>query len=222
MDVDAILMQARSGEVPSSWTVWQLRRDIVLRSAFGWAAAGVLGLIILAVVATQTIPDNFTHGAGGIVLTGLLLAVLAIMGFGGVSIAIYDFWRVAHASEFLLVMTPDDYIKAEPRQITHVPMEHVTYVTLRGIKMPHAQDNPSITQMESRAVTGMERGGRIGGGMGWLGYRRQPKQAPSLAFLDSRTDQEIVVGTDNSFDELPVLEQVLTLHAGQRNRTRTG
>lgn len=222
MDADAVLQQARAGNVPANWTVWHLRRDVLMRSGLGWGAAGVFGLILFVVAATQTIPGNFTHGAGGIVFTGLLLVALAIMGFGGSGIAIYDLWRAAHADEYLLVMTPDDYLKVEPRGTTHVPMEHVTYVTLRGVKLPQAPANLSMEQAESHNITEMTRGGRIGGGMGWLAFGRQPKRAPSLAFLDSRTDQQVVVGTDNAFDELPVLEQILTLHVEQKGRTRTG
>lgn len=222
MNAETILQQARAGESPTDWTVWRLRRDVVMRSAVGWAAAGIFGIVLFVLAATQMIPENFTHGPGGIVLTGVVLIAFATMGFGGSGIAIYDFWRVAHADEYLLVMTSDDYVKAEPHKVTHVPMEHVTYVTLRGIKAPHVQDNLDIEQAESRNIAEMARGGRIGGGLGWLGNRRQARQAPSLAFLDSRTNQEVIVSTDNAFDELPVLEQILTSRAGQRDRTRTG
>lgn len=222
MDADAILQQARAGNVPANWTVWRLRRDVVMRSGLGWAAAGVFGLILFVVAAIQTIPGNFTHGATGFIFTGLLLVALAIMGFGGSGIAMYDFWRIARANEYLLVITPDDYLKTEPRKTTHVPMEHVAHVTLRGVKLPHAQDNLTIEQAGSRTMTEMARSGRLGGGMGWLNIGREPKRAPSLAFLDSRTEKEVVVGTDNSFEDLLVLEQALILHAAQKNRTRTG
>lgn len=217
MDAEAVLARARSGDLPASWTVWPLRRDRVLRSALGWLAIGVIGAVLLAVVAAQTIPGNFTRGSGSFILTGVLLIALGLMAFGGLGIMIYDFWRLLHADEFMIVMTPDDYVKAQPHKTMHVPMEDVSYVTLRGVKIPEER-----TQTTSEIINSMQKGGRFYRFMGDLSYRRQPKQAPSLAFLDTRTDKEVVVATDNSFDELLALEQILSMHAREKNRSYSG
>lgn len=217
MDAEAVLARAHSGDLPASWTAWPLRRDRVLRSALGWLAIGVVGAIFLAVVATQTIPGNFTRGGGSFILTGVLLIALGLMAFGGLGIMTYDFWRLFHADEFMIVMTPDDYIKTQPRKVTHVPMEDVAYVTLRGVKIPEER-----AQTTSEIINSMQKGGRFNRFMGDVTYRRQPKQAPSLAFLDTRTNREVVVATDNTFDELLALEQILSMHAREKNRSYSG
>ena len=212
MEADAILQRARSGDVPSNWTVWPLRRNVVRRSALGWSFAGVFGLIVFAVAASQMIPGNFTHGGGAIAISGLVLILLAIMGIGRAGLAVYDFWRIAHADQYLLVVTPDDYLKVEPNKITHVPMENVAYVTLRGVKIQRPQGQyrePGGPQ----ALTSMTR---------MVGIGRQPKQAPTLGFIDTRTDKEVVVCTDNSFDEMLAIEEVLAVQSDNKSRTRTG
>lgn len=217
MDADAVLARAHSGDVPASWTVWPLRRDRVLRSALGWLAIGVVGAVFFAVAAVQTIPGNFTRGGGSFILTGVLLIALGLMAFGGLGIMIYDFWRLLRADEFMIVMTPDDYVKAQPHKVTRVPMEDVAYVTLRGVKIPEER-----VQTTSEIINSMQKGGRFYRFMGDVTYRRQPKQAPSLAFLDTRTNREVVVATDNTFDELLALEQILSMHAREKNRSYSG
>lgn len=213
MDADAVLLRARSGNVPSNWTVWPLRRNIVLRSALGWSFIGIVGLAFLAAVAAATIPGNFTRDGVSFACTGVILMILAIMGFGGIGIAIIDFRRIAQRDEYLLVMTPEDYVKAEPGKVTHVPMEHVAYVTLRGVKLPVERDI-ELQQNRPSAVSHM-----LGA---WVGNFGKPRVAPSLAFVDTRTDREVVVCTDNSFDEMIAVEQTLLIHAGNKERTHTG
>jgi hypothetical protein len=213
MEADAVLRRARSGDVPADWNVWPLRRGVVVRSAIGWSFVGIVGLFMLAVVGALTIPDNFTHGGVGIVLTGILLIVLAVVGFGGIGIAAYDVWRIAHTRDYLLVMTPTDYVKAEPRKTTHVPMEHIAHVTLRGVKLPVESD---LAMMSTNRTASSRLLGNL------LVNWRQPKQPPSLAFVDTRTDQEVIVCTDNSFDEIIAVEQILLIHAGRKERTHTG
>lgn len=217
MDAQALLARARSGDVPASWTVWPLQRSRVLRSALGWLLIGVVGAIILVVTAAQTIPSNFTRGSGSFILTGVLLIALALMAFGGLGILIYDVWRLWRANDYLIVMTPDDYVKSQPGKVTHVPMEHVAYVTLRGVKIPEER-----APTTSEIISSMQKGGRLYRFMGDINYRRQPRQAPSLAFLDTRANTEVVVATDNSFDELLALEQILTMHARQKDRSYSG
>jgi hypothetical protein len=214
MDAQAVLSRARSDEVPASWTVWPLQRNRVLRAALGWLVIGVVGAILLVIVAAQTIPSNFSRGSGSIILTSVLLIALGLMAFGGLGIVVYDLWRVRHAEEFLIVMTPDDYVKAQPGKVTHVPMEHVSYVTLRGVRIPEER-----APTTSEIINSMQKGGRLNRFMGDINYRRQPKQAPSLAFLDTRDNSEVVVATDNSFDELLAMEQILSMHARQKDRS---
>lgn len=213
MDSEQVLATARSNNVPSGWNVWPLHKNRVMRSAISWTAVGIFGIILFVGAAFATIPDNFTRGTVAAVVTTLVLLVLATMGFGGVGIAVYDFWRLLHADEYWLVITPDDYVKAQPGKVTHVPMESVGYITLKGAKSPQAREadryrqnqehtNP-MTRMTSVFVT-----------------KRQPATAPSLAFIDLRDDKEVVVSTDNSFDDLYVIEDVLQFLVEAKHRSR--
>ncbi|HLZ20784.1 MAG TPA: hypothetical protein VKQ30_01495 [Ktedonobacterales bacterium] len=213
MQADEVLSRARSANVPPNWNVWPLRRDVVLRSALGWIVTGIVGVAIFTAAAVATIPGNFTKGNGSIVLTGLVLIILAVAGFGGLGVAVYDFWRIAHTESFLLIVTPEDYVKVEPRGITHVPMEHVANVTLRGVKAPAERDLEA--QRGGYSVTSHMLGT-------WVGNFGKPRVAPSLAFIDTRTNQEIVVCTDNTFDEMIVVEEILLIHAKGKERTYTG
>jgi hypothetical protein len=134
----------------------------------------------------------------------LLLGLLASIAFGGLYLAVGDLLRFTRADAYLLVMTPDDFLLVTPRKTIHVPMTSVAYVTLKGIRV-HTPPAQTVTPTL--------------GGLGWLfgagGASRSTSRrgAPSLAFLDLRTQREVVVATDNTFDDLPVLEEILSLHA---------
>jgi hypothetical protein len=80
-------------------------------------------------------------------------------------------------------------------------MRCVSYVTLKGVKRPGAPDTirPGPQVQLSRVVMGDP-------------FRR-PRGQPSLAFLDTCNNREVIVSFDNSFDELLVLEHVLLGYA---------
>lgn len=212
MDAQAVLATARSGNVPSSWFVWPLRRDYVLRSAAGWAGAALFGFVLFIPACIATLPTLPQRHAAGFIFTSVILLLLGALAFGGAGIAIYDLYRLRHADDYLLVLTPDDFIKAEPGKITHVPLEHVGDITMRGVKTPE-DDRESSTQLI--------RSGALGNMFGSARIKREPHSAPSLAFRDLRTDKAVVVSTDQSFDSLIALEQILsdTVRAKQRQRT---
>lgn len=144
----------------------------------------------------------------------VILLILGAIPFGSLGIVGYDLWRLRHANDYLLVMTPDDFVKAEPRRITHVPMEDIAYITLRGVKRPanYKQDVLNVGQIQG----GYAR--MIFGGWRSQSLQENPRGAPSLAFLDRSTDKEVVVSTDESFDSLVALEQMLTLHVDAKDR----
>jgi hypothetical protein len=172
-----------------------------------------------------TFPENFQLGGFSFVATSLLLLVLAAVAFGGIGIAAYDVWRVAHAGEFLLVITPDDYVKAEPRKTTHIPMSAIRHVTLKGIKLPQEQAAAMPDPRVQRAGYQPGPGGLPRGFLpAWTGgnIRRQPAQAPSLAFEDTRSGKIVTVATDDSFETLPALAEVLRMYAVHDERTRAG
>lgn len=208
MDAQTVLEVARSkAQLPSGWYVWQLRRDVVRRAALGWVAAAIVGFALFIPALVLTVPGNYALGVAASIFTTLLLGLLAAIAFGGGSIAVYDIWRLLHASDFVLIMTPEDYVKATPRKTTHVPMEFVTNITLRGVRVPLAE-SPQVMARGMPAAT-----------VGRMFGTRQPRQPPSLAFEDMRTHREVVVATDDSFDALVALDEVLNLMVDARSRT---
>lgn len=210
-DAQAVIDRARAGDAPENWAVWRLRRDFVLRGLLGWGFVAIVGFALLVPIIITTVPGNFEHGGGEFLLSGLLLFAFAAMAFGGLGIFSHDLWRLLHADDYLLVMTPNDYVKTEPRsKITHVPMDQIAHVTLRGVKVDEVQ---------------IERPGHLVQTMAKR-FQREPKSAPSLAFIDRRTDKEVVVATDESFDKLAALEEILMIQIyakeKENERSRTG
>jgi hypothetical protein len=201
IDTRRIVDTARSGSTPSGWFVWPLRRDQVRKMALGWAAASLLGFVLFVPVVLATIPSNFQKSSTLAVFTVLLIVIPGALAFGGLGLVIADLVRLARADQYLLIMTPDDYVKVEPGRTTRVPMRCVSFVTLKGVKRPDEPERlrPGPQVQLSRVVMGDP-------------FRR-PRGQPSLAFLDSCNDREVVVSQDNAFDELPVLEHVLLGYA---------
>lgn len=220
MDAETVLETARSGKMPDHWHAWPLRKDFVLRSAIKWAAAGLVLLAIFALVVYSTVPSNFQSGStGAAIFTVVIIALVGTAAFGSLGIALYDLWRMVNSGRYLLVMTPEDYVKAEPRKITHVPMDAVAYVTLRGVKTPEmlayeeaGGGRESHDVFQSRSLDRVTR--TIGG----ANQRRMRAQTPTLAFLDTRNNKQVIVATDASFDELPALEYVLKLEMYENER----
>lgn len=204
--VQQILATARSGSLPQGWFVWHLRRDRVLRAMLGWLALGVFGCALLVPAVLTTVPGNFRSSAGLAAFTILLLGVLGTIAVGGLGLGIAELARYIQADAYLLVMTPEDFVKATPRRVIHVPMSAVAFVTLKGVKVRAAPTQGARPTAES----GMNWSSVVGGG---LSYRRTARSAPSLAFVDLRTDRHVVVASDDFFDDLPVLEEILDLYA---------
>jgi hypothetical protein len=216
-EIQQILAIARAEPLPQGWFVWSLRRDRVRRAALGWLGTAIFGLVLLIPLALSTVPSNFERGAGLAVFTVILLAIVGLVGFGGLSLMVADLMRLARADQYLLVMTPSDYLKLEPGRVTHVPMASVAYVTLKGVKLTPAPSTQTATS--SLPAGGL---GSIGQfvGVGTSRASRDRRRPPSLAFLDLRTRREVMVSTDDSFEELPVLQEILDLYArGQGKAT---
>lgn len=214
MDAADVLERARSGHAPTTWNVWPLRRARVRRAALGWVTTGVIGLGLLALMISIMYPDNFANSDFKAFFSTLMLMLVAVVGFGGLGIAIYDFWRLAHAGEYLLVITPEDYVKQEPRHTTHVPLEAIDNVTVRGAKPDEREQviREGDNYQSLRATNALARIAR------GFSTPRQPKQAPSLAFVDLRTNKPVVVATDDSFDDIATIERVLSYLVDARKR----
>lgn len=208
MDVQEILERARSGDVPASWDVWKLRSDRVSQDLGLFVFGAVVGLALFGFAASQMIPDNFTKGVLGAVLSLFVLAVFGLLGFGSLFLVIEDVRRLRQQGQYLLVMTPDDYVKVEPGHTTQVPMEQIADITLKGVTIktdPAADARNAPPSLVNRLM------GAIA---------RQPKVSPSLAFRDRRTDTDVVVTRDTAFGDLVALEQALTSHVRAKSGSR--
>lgn len=216
MDAQAILEKARSTDVPDSWNVWPLRIERVRRSALGWSVGALIGFALLIPAVIAIIPYDFTHGTALSIFAGVLLTLLGVVAFGSLAIAIYDIWRLLHAGDYLLVITPDDYLRVGPgNKHSHVPMEEIAYVTMRGVKVNTQYD--AMRAADFANLTPMKRVARVAGNF----YSpREPKRAPVLAFMDMRTNTEVVVATDNSFDDIATLEQVISYLVDAKKRSK--
>lgn len=204
--VQQILTTARATPLPQGWYVWHLRRDRVMRAALGWFSICLFGFVLLIPAVYATVPSSFKSSAVLAVVTILLLGMLGAVAFGGLGLGIADILRYVQADGYLLVMTPDDFLKVTPRRTIHVPMTAVSFVTLKGVR-----ERREPTQPVQPPVGGaMSLAPLFGPGAASPRSRRGP---PSLAFLDMRTRHEVVVATDDSFEALPVLEDILSLYA---------
>jgi len=215
MDAGEVLVTVRSGSAPGSWTVWPLRPDRVRRSVMSWAIATIFGFALFIPFVLLVLQPNFFSSWFSIVVSGLLLLLLGAVAFGSLGIMVFDIWRLRHADEFIVVVTPQDYVKAEPGKITHVPTSEMVYVTLRGVKVPHGV--AASAERERSPATGMM-GQMMNPGI----IRREPARAPSLSFLDLRTDTEVTVTTDDSFGDLLALAETLRTFAHGDERSQAG
>jgi hypothetical protein len=193
---EQIVALARSGARPTGWFVWPLRRDRVRRLTLQAALYDLLGIVVLVPLLLTTVPVNFEGGTAISILTVILLGIPAALVFYSSWAVIGYLLRLARADQYLLVITPTDYVKAEPGRLTHVPMRCVGYITLKGERAPG-----------TRPI-----------GLGDLFARRPPPESrgrgpTSLAFRDTCAKRTIVVATDDSFEELVVLTEALRLYA---------
>ncbi len=224
VDLHTILSSARQDVVPAGWYVWPLRRGAVLIAALKWGLLAIIGLALFIPAMFAMVPADFDGNVIKGAISSVILVILGAVAFGGLGLALYELWRAIRAADYLLVMTPDDYVKFTPGKATHVPMSAIAYVTMRGVRLPE----PAAGASKSGGLSGagmdnglLYQGGGMFSGLLYRGgesidylMRRNYRRAPaSLAFLDLRNRHEVIVATDDAFDALPILEQVLQDYA---------
>lgn len=212
MDAHEVLETVRSGAAPSTWSVLPLRRDWLLRSVLQWAVVAVLTFALFVPALVITVPDNFTRGAVGAVITALLLVTLGAAAFGSAGVALYDLWRLSHMDDYLIVITPDDFVRAAPRGVVHVPIADIDYITVHGATPPVEQGMQDVRSMnQTNAYSRLIHAPRP----------RQPRQAPSLAFLDTRTNTAVIVARDAAYGDLYSMSRLLEINSEAKRRSRT-
>jgi hypothetical protein len=216
MEPQEIIATAESSSYPENWHVWTLRRGLVLREVAWQAFITASGFLLLIYGLSVTIPDNFTQGSLKAAFTISLLLLFAIMAFGGLALVAGDVNRVRLAGRYLLVMTPDDFLKRTPRGVTQVPMEHITDIRLAGVKPPDSRDHERAGGSRTAAPAAFMVPAFLGGFATFLW--RRPRQQPKLSFVDERTGKTVVVSQDHAFEDLGALEYVLRIYVGDKER----
>lgn len=208
----ALLARARTGLYPPNWYVWPMQSAKVRRGLIRWAIYAVGGFAIFVPALFVMIPDNFSGDGNKAVASLAVLLLLGLMAFGSLFYLIQDLRRLASANEYLLLMTPDDFVRAAPGKITHVPMDYIANVTLKGVRSPGAQFTTPQSVNSSRMS------------MLLIPQRRQvspsPFRAPLLTFRDTRTNKTIVLTQDDAFDDIRALEEVLGVFVEEKVKAR--
>lgn len=215
MEAESIMATVRSGAAPSDWNVWPLRRDRVLIGAMKWALLSLVGFVLFVPIVIATVPSDFI-GTDAVQQSGVTAAIMLVgaLAICSLWLAIADLLRVRRASEYWLVITPDLFIKAEPRRLFEIPLEDIENITLKGVAPP---SDTAVEGAIGPQYFAMGQFSRIANQMGVMGgARTRVRGAPSLAFRDRRDNRVVTIGMDDSFDHLGAIELILRERAAQK------
>lgn len=207
MESTDILMQANAGlKAPDGWLIFRLSRSKIAAGIVGWALGVILGLGLFIAIASITIPNNYTLGVLAAIITTFILGMVLFIGLGSLWSLFVDARRLAQAEKHMIVITPEDFVKQEGEKIIHVPLNDIRHVTARGARPPKieapARQQSVIGQLPSAGenMVGFIAGRRLAssGSKWWNRPRRSPT---SLAFVDMRTDTQIIVLNDKAYGD---------------------
>ena len=204
MEAEEILARAKQdATLPEGWMLFPLLRKNVILGLFGWAFGILMGLGLFALIVAVVIPNNYQHGALEATVTTIILFIFLFIGLGSVWTFIADMVRLRHANDYIIVVTPDDFVKQEGKKIVHVPLVEVRHVTARGVPPPsYDREKGSVRDVASIGdnATAFFVGRSLStSGRRWL--RNRKRTPTSLAFVDSRTEDEITVVQDKAFGD---------------------
>lgn len=206
MESVQILAQVNTDEgVPQDWIIFPLLRQKVVVGILGWISGAIMGGVLFAFIAPIMIPHNYQLGTAAAIFSTLILAMVLYVCLGSIWAMITDIRRLRSAEKHMIIITPDDFVKQEGERIVHVPLEYVKYVTARGT--PPVDRSAETARQDARASTSGENisslifGRRVAeSGRRGLGRRRM-RTPTTLAFIDSRTDSEVIVVTDRAYGD---------------------
>ena len=205
---DEILSTARDGSAPSNWVILPLRRERVMRTMLEWGIGVLLGLGLFIGLFLATWPENFTNSTTGAIITSLMLAVLGFLGFGSLWLFIADVRRLLRANRSIVIITPDVFCKQEGGKVALVPLEEIAHITIRGTQAPTSHSSwstynaPASSRIdpEDRQIPHSFSMGRLVLGSSSARDRSKNRRGPtSVAFVDLRTDKQIIVTNDHSY-----------------------
>jgi hypothetical protein len=199
-----ILSRAKTeADVPNSWAVFPLKRNKVKLGIVGWIVGILVGAGLFTAFAFVAIPTNF-HTVFGTIFSLFFLAVLAFVALGSAWAAFSDIRRLLDADRHIIVITPEDFVKQEGGKITHVPLFYVQHVTARGTPPPErttsaAQEDTQVPSL-GEGITGLFVGRRFTPA-GQRRMRKRKRTPTTLAFVDARTDSEVIAVTDGAYGD---------------------
>jgi len=216
MESSEILAMARTeAEAPPGWVVLPLSRANVLASIAGWFFGIVLGFGLLAIMASAVIPHNYQYGLFPALFTTLFLGLFFFIGLGSLWALIVDTMRLVQADKHLIVITPNEFVKQEGEKVIHVPLTHVRHVTARGAKPPDRsarsiENRPDLNAREN--VLSLFAGRSLtSSGMRWR--MKRMRTPTTLAFVDSRSENEVLVVDDKSHGDPFMIAALLKQYA---------
>ncbi|WP_151729198.1 hypothetical protein [Thermogemmatispora aurantia] len=218
MEASEILTRARAGEEkPDGWIVLPLQRGRVILSIIGWFFGAALGLILFAAIFPIMVPENY-HSTFGAIASTIFLGILLFIGLGSIWCLISDVRRLIRAQDYLIVITPEDFVQQSGSKVIHVPLINVRYVTARGRAKPDR--TPPTNQLEQLGSASENMVGFLfGRGMTQSPEERRKvmnSRAPtSLAFIDTRTNTEVVVTTDTAYGDPFLIAALLKQYAAR-------
>lgn len=219
MEGNLVVERARAHQAPSEWNVWPLRRDYVLNNSVKSGLLGLVGLGLFIPAALITIPADFGSADGAHqVMATLILAVLLALAAGGLGVAAYDAWRLSRSNQYWLIITPELFVKATPAKIIETPLEYVANLTLKGVALPTEGNSMTAAPMDAIMPTSV--GARMIGLANVAGApgvsRQRARGSASLAYRDSRDNSTVTVCTDDAFDHMGAIYQILRERAAKR------
>ena len=173
-----------------------------------WLDFGALaGGLLFAFMAPIMIPHNYQSGVFSAVLSTLVLGIVLYVCLGSIWAMVTDILRVRDPEKYVIIITPEDFVKQEGKKIIHVPLEYVRYVTARGAPPP-IDRSAETAAAEARpggvgeGIASLFLGRRVAAGARQGGFGRRRMRTPTtLAFIDSRTDKEVIVVTDKAYGD---------------------
>lgn len=184
-------------DVPHDWLVFTLLRQKVLVGILGWIVGVLMGGLLFAFMAPIMIPHNYQIGIAAAIFSTIILAIVLYVCLGSLWAMATDIQRLRHADRHMIIITPTDFVKQEGAKVIHVPLEYVKYVTARGA--PPVDRSRETARQEARPAGAGE--GMSGLIFGRRGRRKRTRTPSTLAFVDSRSDTEVIVTTDKAYGD---------------------
>lgn len=220
MESVQILTQLNEEDIPEDWIVLPLQRQKVLVGILGWIFGALVGGLLFAFMAPIMIPHNYQNGIVSSIVSTLVLGIVLYVCLGSVWAMIVDIRRMREPEKHIIIITPEDFVKQEGKKITHVPLEHVRHVTARGVPPPAepADDEANLSRSSvGEGVASLFMGRRAAASMRQGSIARRRMRTPTtLAFIDGRTDREIIVVTDKAYGEPHAIAESLREYAQAR------